>query len=134
MPVLEVCKWHLKDGIIYLDPALLKVFPEFRSKTKIDFVFYSSIESPTDFFILGLWPSKAAHDEYVVSPEAPAVFAALEKLSNFEWVEVAEFDNIKSLSIEAPVMTVARAFVKGATIQKSTTGKSATPKIWLGQR
>jgi len=36
----------------------------------------------------------------------------LREVSDFEWVEFAEVDSIKSLPIEAPVMTVTRAFLK----------------------
>ncbi|RDW71844.1 hypothetical protein BP5796_07878 [Coleophoma crateriformis] len=113
MAILEVCKRRLKEGITAADSTLLKLIPEVRSGTKIDFVFYSSIENPIDFFILGVWPSKAVHDDYVASAEAAAVFAPLEKLSDFEWVEFMELDSIKSLPSEAPVMTVTRAFLKG---------------------
>jgi quinol monooxygenase YgiN len=113
MPVLEVCKRRLKDGITHTDPELPKIFAEIRSATNVDFVFYSSIENPSDFFALGVWPSKAAWDKYVAWDEEPPFMTALTRVSDFEWIEFAEVNSIKSLPIYAPVMTVTRAFLKG---------------------
>jgi len=111
MPVLEVCKRRLKEGVTYSDPAVLKIFPEIRSATNIHFVFYSSIENSTHFFALGIWPSKVARDEHVAWDEEPPFMTALREVSDLEWLELAEVDSTKSLPIEAPVMTVTRAFV-----------------------
>lgn len=112
MPILEVCKRSLKDGVTATNISLLESFPQIRFGTKIDFVFYSSIENPADFFVLGVWPSLETYDEFVASAKA-LVYAPLDKLSTFEWVEFMELDSIKSLPIEAPVMTITRAFLTG---------------------
>ncbi|KAF4630650.1 hypothetical protein G7Y89_g7485 [Cudoniella acicularis] len=112
MPILEVCKRRLKDGVSATNPSLLKVFPEIRSATKTNCVSFSGIESPSTFYILGVWPSIATHDAFVAAPETPAVMAPLDALCDFERVEFMNFDSIESLPYKAPVMAVTRAFLK----------------------
>jgi hypothetical protein len=113
MPILELCKRQLKDGITVTDPALLKALPEVRSSVKVDYVYYSSIEMPTVFFVLGVWPSMDDYNTFAASAEKASKLAPLDKLSDAEWVEHAEFDSINSLPVKAPCMTITRAFLKG---------------------
>jgi quinol monooxygenase YgiN len=125
MTILEVRKRVLKDGVTATDPSLLKVLPEVRSATQIEYVFYTSIEDPTIFFILGVWPSMDAYDVFVKSPERPSVLALLDEFSTFEWVEHMDFGtrSIADLPITAPVMTVTRAFLKGGKNPEQYYGK-----------
>jgi quinol monooxygenase YgiN len=115
MTILAVCQRTLKDGVTATDPSLLKVFPKVRSATQIDFVFYTSIEDPKIFFILGVWSSMDAYDAFVKSSERPSVLALLDEFSSTDWIEHMDFGNksIADLPITAPVMTVTRAFLKG---------------------
>jgi hypothetical protein len=115
MAILEVSKRVLKDGITATDPSLLKVLPELRSAAKADYVFYTSIEDPTAFFILGIWPSMDAYNTYFNSSEYAVITAPIDEFSTTSWIEHMEFGDrtIADLPITAPVMTVTRAFLKG---------------------
>lgn len=113
MPILELCKRQLRDGITATDPALLEALPAVRSAVKVDYVYYASMEMPTVFFVLGVWPSMDAYDAFAASAERASQLAPLDRLSAAEWVEHAEFESIDSLPVQAPCMTITRAFLKG---------------------
>lgn len=111
-PILELCKRRLNDGLSPTHPSVKKALPEVRINTKCEYVYYSSIEEPSVFFMLGMWPSMNAYNSFRSSPGYLQSLEPLGTLSTIEWIEHMEFDSLSSLPIEAPVMTVTRAFLK----------------------
>ncbi|KAH6667949.1 hypothetical protein B0J14DRAFT_642255 [Halenospora varia] len=118
MPILELCKRRLKEGISASSPSLLEILPKVREALGIDCVFQASIEEPAIFFILCVWPSMAEHDAFLASPEKLSMLTPFDQLCDFEWVEFMEFSSMKALPIEAPIMTVTRAFLKSGNHPK----------------
>ncbi|KAF2491022.1 hypothetical protein BU16DRAFT_444298, partial [Lophium mytilinum] len=113
MPILEVCLLRLKDGLSAYDHALLKTLSTVRSVLKTDSKFYNCIEDPSLVYILGIWPTHEAHKAFLASPEKEKVLGPQEDQLEFQWILHMELDDISLLPLDAPVMAIARLFIKG---------------------
>ncbi|KAF2809642.1 uncharacterized protein BDZ99DRAFT_463424 [Mytilinidion resinicola] len=113
MPMLEVCRLRLKDGVSASDDALLKTLSTVRSVLKTNSRFYNCIEDPSLVYILGIWPTLEAHKAFLASPEKEKVLGSQEDQLDFQWILHMELDDISSLPLDAPVMAIARLFLKG---------------------
>lgn len=112
MPILEICRKRLRNGLLPTDPALKSAFAEVRKSTGADIAFYSAIEEPEAFFVLAMWPSMEVFDAFVASPDSAAVLAPIDRISTEEWMEFISLDKLETLPLDAPVMTVSRCFFK----------------------
>lgn len=113
MAILEVTRRRLKEGITPTDGTLLAALPVVRDATQANYIYQSSIEHPTVFFIFGVWPSLEAYKAFMEDPEKKeAAFAPLDAVSDYEWTEHMKFDSVESLPYVAPCMTVTRAYLR----------------------
>jgi hypothetical protein len=118
MSVLEICQLRIKDGLSTDDPSVLQSLIEVRSmlKSKITNTnsrFYQCIEDPTLIYIFGVWPSVSSHENFRSSPARPEILAPQEDVLDFGWITHMPLPGMESLPLDAPVMSLARFFVKG---------------------
>lgn len=112
MPILELCQLRLKKGVSATDPVLLQTLSGIRSVLKTKSVFYHSIADTSIVFNLGLWPSLEAYDAFQASSEKDRVLGPQEALTDYQWSATIEIESMASLPLDAPCMTVTRAFLK----------------------
>ncbi|OAL47780.1 hypothetical protein IQ07DRAFT_646000 [Pyrenochaeta sp. DS3sAY3a] len=112
MPVLEICRKRLHNGILPTDPSLKATFSKIRNSTGAQIAFYSAIEEPPIFFVLALWPSLEAFSAFAASPSAAQILAPINAITTEEWLEFIELDALASLPLSAPIMTISRCFFK----------------------
>src|SRR4051812_38878765 len=98
MPVLEVTQLRLK-GISAADQSLLDSLDAVRSILKTNSRFYHCIEEPSLIYILGIWPSLAAHRAFLDSPECHEILGPQEELLEFQWSLHMELDAMVSLPL-----------------------------------
>lgn len=113
MSVLEICRLQVKEGISPSDRSIVESLAAVRSELKSKVVatnsrFYQSIEEPRLIYILGLWPSLAAHQAFLASGAQPAILAPQDHLLDFDWAMHMELDSMASLPLDAPVFSIAR--------------------------
>ncbi len=114
MPILEILAVRLRDGVSPTDPSLLKNLSDVRSYVQSNSNFYHCIEDPSIIYIIGQWASLETHKKWLVSPERDDVLKPQEdQLSLFWMIHMnAPEKGIEGLPLKAPVMSVARLFVK----------------------
>ncbi|KAL3420494.1 hypothetical protein PVAG01_06939 [Phlyctema vagabunda] len=108
MPILEVLQVRLKDGISAGDPSLLRNLATVRSKIKTNSRFYVSLKNPQLVFILGEWPSLAAHKVFLASAERNDILSPQDEQVEFQWMAHLEFGGMSHLPLEAPVLIISR--------------------------
>lgn len=110
MSVLEVCQLRLKDGIPMADPTLLANLQEVRSIIKTNSRFYKDLSDPSSLYILGVWPSLAAHDEFLESPRKNEILGKQQDQTSFGWILHLNWpkEGIDALPLDAPVLAVER--------------------------
>ncbi|OCL14874.1 hypothetical protein AOQ84DRAFT_308182 [Glonium stellatum] len=113
MPILEVCQLRLKDGVSATGESLLKNLSTVRSILKTNSQFYHCIEDPSLLYILGMWPSLKTHQKFLASPEKKTILGIQDDQLEFQWMLHMELDSMSSLPLDAPVMAIARLFIKG---------------------
>ena len=111
MPVLEILAVRLKKGVSAEDPSLLENLSTVRDFVKTNSKFYHCIEDPSVIYIVGQWPSLAAHKEWLISPKRYEVLKAQEDQLEFVWM-IHMDGTIGELPLRAPVLSIARLFVK----------------------
>ena len=112
MPVLEILAVRLCEGVSPTDPSLLQNLSTVRDYVKSNSKFYHCIEDPSIIYIIGQWASLAAHKQWLDSPERPKVLKAQEDQLDFVWMIHMDAESIEELPLKAPVMSIARLFVK----------------------
>ncbi|OCK85357.1 hypothetical protein K432DRAFT_377711 [Lepidopterella palustris CBS 459.81] len=112
MPVLEVCQLRLKDNISATDEVLLKNLSAVRSIIKTNSQFYHCLEDPTRIYILGIWPTLEAHQAFLASAEKEDILGIQDDQLEFQWMIHMGLDSMASLPLDAPVMAIARLFIK----------------------
>jgi heme-degrading monooxygenase HmoA len=113
MPVLEVCQLRLRQGVSASDDALLKNLSAVRATLKTNSRFYHCIEDPSLIYILGIWPTLDAHKEFLASPESKKILGSQDDQLEFQWMLHMELEDMELLPLDAPVMAIARLFIKG---------------------
>ena len=112
MPILEVCQLRLKDGVSATDGSLLKNLSTVRSIIKTNSQFYHCIEDPSLIYILGMWPTLQTHQNFLASPEKKKILGTQDDQLEFQWMLHMELDSMSSLPLDAPVIAIARHFIK----------------------
>jgi heme-degrading monooxygenase HmoA len=114
MPVLELLLLRLQPGISPQDPTLVENLSTVRSLVHTNSRFYHCIEDPTLVYILGQWPSLAAHKAFLSSPEKDAILLHQTHQLDFAWMLHLDLPEGKSmedvLPFTAPVLGIARMF------------------------
>jgi heme-degrading monooxygenase HmoA len=114
MPVLELLLLRLRPGISPQDPTLVENLSTVRSLVRTNSRFYHCIEDPTLIYILGQWPSLAAHKAFLSSPERDAILLPQMHQLDFVWMLHLDLPEGKSmedvLPFTAPVLGIARMF------------------------
>lgn len=110
MSVLEVCQLTLKDGTSMTDSALLANLQEVRSIIKTNSRFYEDLSDHSRLYILGIWPSLAAHDEFLESPRKNEILGKQQNQTNFGWILHLNWpkEGIDVLPLDAPVLVIER--------------------------
>ena len=114
MPTLEVLKLQLKAGISHTSPQLLAVLTDVRAFVKTGSRFYTCIEDNSLLYVLGEWPSLAAHKSFLSSPDRERVLKPQEDVADFVWCIHADIPGHVSevLPLDAPVLAFARVWIK----------------------
>lgn len=112
MPILEVCQLRLKEGVSVTDESLLKNLSTVRSIIKTNSQFYHCIEDPSLIYILGMWSTLQTHQNFLASPEKKTILGTQDDQLEFQWMLHMELDSMSSLPLDAPVMAIARLFIK----------------------
>jgi heme-degrading monooxygenase HmoA len=117
MSALEICRLQVKPNISPSDPSVVKSLIEVRSSlrskvTNTNSQFYQCIEDPTLIYILGVWPTISAHHDFLSSTQKSEILLPQEDLLDFNWVMHMPLPGMESLPLDAPVMCIARFFVK----------------------
>jgi hypothetical protein len=112
MAVLEVCRRRLNTGIAPNDEGLKLALRVTREDVGTPYVYYSAMEEPEAFFQIGEWSSLEAYKGFETSSKRDRDLQSLNDLSTIEWIEQIPIDNIATLPLQAPVMTVSRCFFK----------------------
>ncbi|KAF2690794.1 hypothetical protein K458DRAFT_438588 [Lentithecium fluviatile CBS 122367] len=142
MPVVEVTQLRLR-GVAPDSPALLQNLSSVRGILKTQSEFYSCIEDPTLIFILGLWPSLEAHQDFLASPRAAEVLGPQEGMLEFRWAVHIALDAMASLPLEAPLVAMTRrqvtdddldAYDKAFATEKQAILESSKHKVVHGWR
>jgi heme-degrading monooxygenase HmoA len=114
MPVLELLLLRLRPGISPQDPTLVENLSTVRSLVHTNSRFYHCIEEPTLIYILGQWPSLAAHKAFLSSPEKDAILLPQTHQLDFAWMLHLDLPEGKSmedvLPFTAPILGIARIF------------------------
>ncbi len=113
MLVLELTQLRLLKGLSATDPVLLHSLSLVRESLQTKSRFYRCIEDPTLIYILGLWPSLAAHQHFLASPQRDQVLGPQEDMLQFCWTVHMELDQMASLPLDAPVLAIQRWDVCG---------------------
>ncbi|RFU35391.1 hypothetical protein B7463_g932, partial [Scytalidium lignicola] len=110
MSVLEVCQLTLKDGLSMTDPTLLSNLREVRSILKTNSRFYQDLSEPSHLYIFGIWPTLAAHDEFLESPRKNEILGKQADQTNFGWILHLNWpkEGIEALPLDAPVLAIER--------------------------
>jgi heme-degrading monooxygenase HmoA len=112
MPVLELLLLRLRPGISPTDPTLVKNLSTVRSLVHTNSRFYHCIEDPSLVYILGQWPSLAAHKAFLASPEREEILSRQTHQLDFLWMLHLDFAVGKTmedvLPFTAPVLSIAR--------------------------
>ncbi|KAF2127276.1 hypothetical protein P153DRAFT_368588 [Dothidotthia symphoricarpi CBS 119687] len=116
MPVLEVTQLRL-NKLRADDPTLLKNLSTVRDKLQTSSQFYSCIQDPTLLYILGIWPSLAAHQEFLASPAREEILGPQEEMLQFQWTVHMELDGMSSLPLDAPILAIERFSVDGSAVE-----------------
>jgi heme-degrading monooxygenase HmoA len=117
MPILEILQLHVKPEISPADPAVLKSLQSVRTKLAANMhntqsKFYQSIEDPAIIYVFGEWPDLAAHRTFLASSKRDGILQDQEQVLDFNWVVHMPIPSISLLPFSAPVMAIARLFVK----------------------
>ncbi|KAH8802931.1 hypothetical protein F5884DRAFT_861275 [Xylogone sp. PMI_703] len=114
MSVLEVCQLTLKDGLPITDPTLLSNLREVRSILQTNSRFYQDLSEPSHLYILGIWPTLAAHDEFLESPRKNEILGKQQDQTNFGWILHLNWpkEGIYVLPLDAPVLSIERYWFK----------------------
>jgi heme-degrading monooxygenase HmoA len=112
MPVLELLLLRLRPGISPTDPTLVQNLSTVRSLVHTNSRFYQCIEDASLVYILGQWPSLAAHQAFLASPEREAILSHQTHQLDFRWMvhlDVPEGKTIEdALPFAAPVLNIAK--------------------------
>jgi hypothetical protein len=122
MPILELTHLTLKPTLSPNDPAILTSLVNVRtllaSKVhRTNSRFYVSVSNPSEIYILGSWPTVEAHHAFLSSPIKTEILGPQEHVFDFQWgIHVPSSDGEKggmeNLPLNAPVLAVARLFIK----------------------
>lgn len=115
MPVLELTQLRLK-GLAVDDPALLQSLSAVRTKLQTSSRFYNCIDDPTLIYILGIWPSLDAHEEFLASPSRDEILGPQEELLQFCWTVHVEMGGMNFLPLDAPILAIERIRVSDECI------------------
>lgn len=123
MPVLEICLLKVKPSISPTSPLLLTSLQKVRTTlatriTNTASRFYQSLEDPTEIYILGIWPTLAAHHTFLASPEKAEILDAQQDLLDFGWILHIPIESMDEVPFDAPVMAITRLFVKGEHVRR----------------
>ncbi|KAE8443685.1 hypothetical protein EG329_001457 [Mollisiaceae sp. DMI_Dod_QoI] len=119
MPILEICQLKIKPHLPQTDPSLLLALQKARTQLREKVVntqsrFYRCIEDPSLIYILGIWPSLNRHKEFLASSHKAEILDEQDELFDFQWIIHTKIgdEGIEEVPIEAPVMGIARFFIK----------------------
>jgi hypothetical protein len=123
MPILELTFLKIKDGFSPTSPSILSSLTQVR-KDLADRIhpthsrFYTSLSFPSDIYILGTWPSLAAHHAFLSSPLKSEILGAQEDVFEFQWsIHVPIENGMEDLPLNAPVLAIARLLTKPGAAQ-----------------
>lgn len=111
MPVLEILCSRLRDGVSAADPTLLANLAKVRSMINTKSCWFHSIDDPSCIYIIGEWPSMAAREQFLASPERDEILKDQAEQLEFVWMIHLDGE-ISRVPSGAPVMSVARLFIK----------------------
>jgi heme-degrading monooxygenase HmoA len=112
MPVLELLLLRLRPGISATDPTLVENLSTVRSLVHTDSRFYHCTEEPSLVYILGQWPSLAAHKAFLASPEREQILSHQTHQLDFLWMLHLDIPQGTAMGdavpFMAPVLSIAR--------------------------
>lgn len=113
MAVLELLLLRLREGVSPIDPILVKNLATVRSLVHTNSRFYHCLEDPRLVYILGQWPSLAAHRQFLSSSEKEQILSHQTHQLDFEWMlhlelpeGVSAMENV--IPFSAPVLGIER--------------------------
>jgi hypothetical protein len=122
MPFLELTHLTLKPTLSPNDPVILTSLVNVRtllaSKVhRTNSRFYVSVSNPREIYILGSWPTIAAHHAFLASPIKTEILGPQEHVFDFQWgihipLPEGEKGGMENLPLNAPVLAIARLFIK----------------------
>jgi heme-degrading monooxygenase HmoA len=118
MAVLELTLLRLKHGVNHTDATLLSNLRAIRAEIKTNSRFYHCTEDPSLLYILGLWPSQEAHNNFLASADRARILGPQEQQTEFLWGIHAELDSMQSLPLTARVLAISRQVVRPESVEK----------------
>lgn len=117
MPCLEILQLQFAPGVSPDEPSFLKNMNNVRTALR-ERVYntnsrcYQCIEDPNIIYIFGIWPDLATHQAFMNSPLKPEILGLQQDQTKFRWMIHIDIDDIETLPFNAPIMAVARLYIK----------------------
>jgi hypothetical protein len=109
--VLEMTALRIKAPYTPTSPALLKSLQHVRAQLGTDSKFFHILEDPSQIYILGLWPSLAAHQEFLASPKSKEILGPQEDKLEFIWGSHVPLDSYDQLPLKTNLVAFTRLWI-----------------------
>lgn len=102
---------RIKSPYTATTPALLKSLQQVRAQLGNHSRFYHILEDPSQVYILGLWPSLAAHQEFLASPKSKEILGPQGDKLEFVWGSHIPLESYDQLPLKANLLAFTRLWI-----------------------
>lgn len=110
MAIIELAHISLKNGITASDPALKKNLKEVKrvieEYSRLQTLFYTQIDDPTNMFVVGAWESKDQHQHgFNGSPQQDEILDLVKDQMSIDWMHYMNVEQSR-IPLNAPVLVI----------------------------
>ncbi|KIW53788.1 hypothetical protein PV05_06201 [Exophiala xenobiotica] len=110
MAIIELAHISLKNGLTASDPTLKKNLQEVKrvieEYSKLQTLFYTRIDDPTNMFVIGAWESKDQHQHgFNGSPQQDEILDLIKDQMGIDWMHYMNVEPSR-IPLNAPVLVI----------------------------